>query len=178
MIDIFGFLSYCGVFCLKRQNLLLLSFQCFFCLFLFFFCLSKIFDEILVVPPYFLGLTFDNIHLALKLNDFIWVIFCSFISFPVHFFVVLNLISILQIHFLNIYVLGSNCFIELFLKLFLFLHKEFMFSEKHVVFFFVDFDILIIWFKRFIVLKKNFLIVLKFHNNSFKFLVFFIKLPV
>ena len=178
MVDVFRLLSDCRVFSLERQNLLFFCFQCFFSLFLFLFCFSKIFNEILIVSSYFLGLIFDNIHLSLKLNDFIWVIFRPFISFSVHLFVVLNLISILQIHFLNIYVFGSNGLVKLFLKLFLFLQKELMLSEKHVVFFFVDFYILVLWFQWIIVLKKYFFIILKFHNPSFQLLVFFIKFPV
>lgn len=153
MINIFGFLSYGWIFSLERQYLMFFSFECFFGLFLFLFWLSEIFDKILIVSSDFLGLAFNNIDLSLKLNDFIGVIFCSFICFSVHLFVVLNLIMILHVHLLYVDVFCCYCFVKLFLKLFLFFQNNLLLSIQNCVLLFVILYVLVFWFKWLIVLN-------------------------
>ncbi len=49
-----------------------------------------------------------------------------------------------------------------------------MLTEDLAVFLFVDLDIMVLGLKGFIVLSKDFLIILKFHDKSFVFLIFLV----
>jgi hypothetical protein len=74
---------------------LFFGFEGLFGLFLFLFGFGEVFDEIFVVPAYFLGLIFEDVHLSFDFDDFIGVGFGFFVHLPADFFVVLNLLMIL-----------------------------------------------------------------------------------
>ncbi len=79
---------------------MLLGFEGFFGLFLLFFGLSEVFNQVLVVPSDFFWLALDDVHLSFHFDDFIGRGFGFLVHLPTYSFVILNLLIVLNIHLL------------------------------------------------------------------------------
>lgn len=99
------------------------------------FRLNEILYHILAIPPYFLRLTFDNIHLSLHFNNFVGIGLCPIIQLSIDPFVILNLFSKLDVELLKVNLLVGYGFFKLPLKLILLLNQEPVLPEHLVVLF-------------------------------------------